>query len=73
MIAQGEPLLVEVVKFFRTREPPVSAEETLDIYAFMEAADESKRRGGAPVRIAEVMEQARQQAAQRLEELGVGP
>ena len=52
-LAQGyggyEPLLVEIAKFFRTGKPPVSAEETLEIFAFMEAADESKRQGGAPV------------------------
>ena len=33
-------------KFFRTGKPPVSAEETIEIFAFMEAADESKRKGG---------------------------
>jgi hypothetical protein len=45
------PLVVEIVKFFRTGKPPVSAEETLEIYAFMEAADESKRQGGQEVRL----------------------
>lgn len=49
------PMLVECVKFFRTRKPPVSMEETIEIYAFMEAADESKRQGGKPVRIADVL------------------
>ena len=44
-----EPLVVEIVKFFKTGKPPVSAEETLEIFAFMEAADESKRQGGKPV------------------------
>jgi hypothetical protein len=34
----------------------VSAEETLEIFAFMEAADESKRRGGLPVKLSEVMQ-----------------
>ncbi len=48
-------LVVEIVKFFQTRQPPVSAEESLEIYAFMEAADESKRQGGAAVQIADVM------------------
>lgn len=43
------PLLVEIVKFFRTGVPPVSAEETLEILAFMEAADTSKREGGRRV------------------------
>jgi hypothetical protein len=50
-----EPLVVEIVKFFRTGEPPVDIEETLEIYAFMEAADDSKRRGGVPVRLEEVL------------------
>jgi predicted dehydrogenase len=54
-----EPLLVEVVKFFKTGKPPVSAAETLQICAFMEAADESKRQGGAPVTIESVMTRAR--------------
>jgi predicted dehydrogenase len=44
-----EPLLVEIVKFFKTGVAPVSAEETLEIVAFMEAADVSKQRGGQPV------------------------
>jgi hypothetical protein len=52
------PLLVEVVTFFRTGIPPVSAEETLEIYAFMEAADESKRQDGAVVTLASVMNKA---------------
>ncbi|MFM7751860.1 MAG: Gfo/Idh/MocA family protein [Opitutaceae bacterium] len=49
------PLLKDVVKFFQTRVAPVTPEETVEIMAFMEAADESKRRGGAPVSIADVM------------------
>jgi hypothetical protein len=48
-------LLQEVVKFFQTRQAPVSPEETIELFAFMEAADESKRRGGAPVAIADVL------------------
>lgn len=47
-------LLVEVVKFFQTGVSPVDPEETLEILAFMEAADLSKSRGGAPVAVAEV-------------------
>jgi len=52
------PLVVEIVKFFQTGVVPVPPEETVEIFAFMEAADESKRRGGAPVTIAEVIEKA---------------
>jgi predicted dehydrogenase len=57
-----EPLMVEIVKFFKTGAPPVSAEETLEIYAFMEAADESKRQGGKPVTIESVLTKARTQS-----------
>jgi predicted dehydrogenase len=58
-----EPLLVEICKFFKTGQPPVSAEETLEMFAFMEAADESKRRGGAPVTLESVLAKARSQIA----------
>lgn len=60
------PLVFEVVKFFRTGVVPVSEEETLDIYAFMEAADESKRQGGAPVKLETVLAKARDAAQARL-------
>lgn len=53
-----EPLLEQVAIFFQTGKPPVPASETLEIFAFMEAADESKRRGGTPVRLDEVLEKA---------------
>jgi hypothetical protein len=58
-----KPLVVEVATFFKTGKSPVAAEETIEIFAFMEAADESKRQGGAPVSIESVMEKARQAAA----------
>ena len=64
-----QPLVVEIVKFYRTGKPPVSAEETIDIYAFMEAADESKRRGGGPVTLEEVIRIATPLAAKRLKQL----
>jgi len=49
------PLVREIIKFFQTGLPPVSPEETLELFAFMEAADESKRQGGAPVKISDVL------------------
>ncbi|MEI6712316.1 MAG: Gfo/Idh/MocA family oxidoreductase [Verrucomicrobiota bacterium] len=49
------PLVREIVTFFQTGVSPVSAEDTLDMFAFMEAADESKRQGGRPVTLAEVL------------------
>ena len=60
-----EPLIVEIVKFFKTGKPPVSAEETLEIFAFMEAADESKRQGGCPVTLESVIKKAQQANAAR--------
>lgn len=57
------PLLVEIANFFRTGQPPFSADETLEIYAFMEAADESKRQGGIPVTLRSVLDQARAAAS----------
>jgi hypothetical protein len=60
-----KPLVVEICKFFKTGKPPVSAEETLEIFAFMEAADESKRQGGKPVTLESVMAKARAELAAR--------
>ncbi len=57
-----EPLIVEIVKFFKTGKPPVSHAETLEIFAFMEAADESKRQGGRPIALETVMNKAQQAA-----------
>ncbi|GAA0877205.1 Gfo/Idh/MocA family oxidoreductase [Algoriphagus jejuensis] len=50
-----EPLAVQIAAFFKTKKSPVDDAETLEIYAFMEAADESKRRGGAKVNLAEIL------------------
>jgi hypothetical protein len=47
-------LLVEIIKFFQTGVPPIQPEETLELMAFMEAADLSKARGGAPVALKEI-------------------
>ena len=61
------PMLVEIVKFFQTGQVPVDEAETLEIYAFMEAADESKRQGGNPVKVADVMKKARAEAKAKVE------
>lgn len=60
-----DPLLFSAVHFFRTGQAPVTPEETLEIYAFMEAADESKRRGGAEVTLKEVMDKATAEARKK--------
>jgi hypothetical protein len=46
-----EPLVAVIMKFFQTGVAPVKPEETIEIMAFMEAADESKNKGGAQVRL----------------------
>jgi hypothetical protein len=51
------PLVEQIVKFFQTGVAPVKPEETLEIFAFMQAADESKRNGGQ-VRVADVLKRA---------------
>ncbi|HWG42537.1 MAG TPA: Gfo/Idh/MocA family oxidoreductase [Gemmataceae bacterium] len=58
-----EPLVIEICQFFVSGKAPVSAEETLEIYAFMEAADESKRQGGKPVTLASVLARAGKKAS----------
>ena len=52
------PLVREIMRFFETGIAPVTPEETVEIFAFMEAADESKRRNGQPVKLAEVLDKA---------------
>ena len=59
-----QPLLVEIVKFFRTGKPPVSAQETVEIYAFMAAADESKRQGGKSIMLKPLMKKAAEASKQ---------
>jgi len=49
-------VVLEIVKFFQTGVPPVSPEETLEIMAFMEAADLSKGRNGQLVALKEVLD-----------------
>ena len=48
-------LVSAIVEFFRTGTPPVPIDETLEIMAFMEAADVSKARNGAPVPLSEIL------------------
>jgi predicted dehydrogenase len=52
-------LLVQILSFFKTGKAPVIPEETLEIYAFMEAADESKAKNGAVINVDSVMNKAR--------------
>jgi hypothetical protein len=58
--SQGDysPMLREIVKFFETKQPPVSAKQTLEIYAFMAAAQKSKEQGGKRVELRQVLLEA---------------
>jgi predicted dehydrogenase len=57
------PLVVEIVKFFKTRQTPVDPKETIEMMVFMEAADESQRQGGKPVKLADVLAKAGEKAS----------
>jgi hypothetical protein len=59
------PLVEAIVKFFRTGVAPVTLDETLEIYAFMSAAEKSRSKGGAVVTIAEILDEAKREAARR--------
>ncbi|MDQ6478658.1 Gfo/Idh/MocA family oxidoreductase [Dyadobacter sp. LHD-138] len=50
-----EPLLVDIIKYFKTGQVPVTPAETIEIFAFMEAADESKRQGGKSITLESIM------------------
>jgi hypothetical protein len=57
-----DPLLVKILEFFGTGVEPVRREETLEIYAFMQAAEVSKIKGGVPVEIEKVISDATRKA-----------
>lgn len=61
-----EELCKAIGRFFKTGQSPVAAEETIEIFTFMEAADESKRQGGAPVSLASVLAKAKVEAVAKL-------
>ncbi len=55
----NEPLVADIVRFFKTGIVPFPVEETIEIFVLMEAAEVSAKRGGAPVSLAEVLTDAR--------------
>ena len=57
------PLVNEICEFFVSREAPISPEETIEMFAFMEAADESLRQEGRPVLIKDMIARAEKQLA----------
>lgn len=60
-----EGVATAMARFYKTRKLPVSPTETIELFGAMEAAHESKRRGGAPVSVSEVIALARKRLADR--------
>jgi predicted dehydrogenase len=58
-----DPLLIKILEFFKTGIEPVNREETIEIFAIMQAADVSKKKGGIPVDIGSVRADAEKKAA----------
>ncbi len=52
------PLVMRILDFFAGGEAPVTPEETIEMFTFMEAADVSLDHGGAPVTLESVKEAA---------------
>ena len=53
-----DKLLIQIIDFFSTGKVPVTPSETIEICAFMEAADESKLKGGVSVDLETLMQRA---------------
>ncbi len=45
------PLVRAIMDFFKSGKPPVTPDETLEIMAFMDAAERSRQQGGIPVKL----------------------
>lgn len=58
---------IQIARFFRTGKPPVSPEETIEIFTFMEAAHQSKAKGGVPVKLADVLAKVRKTPPEKKE------
>ena len=64
-----EPLLREILNFFTTGIPPVSEKETLEIFTFIEAADESKGAKGKIVSMEETFKKGEKDARKLIRKL----
>jgi len=53
------PLLVKITEFYKSGVSPISIEETLEIFAFMQAAELSKEKGGTSIDIDTVVKEAK--------------
>lgn len=59
-------LMQEIARFFKTGKSPVSPETTVEIFAFMEAAETSKKTGGKAILIQDLIKSTRQKALLKL-------
>jgi hypothetical protein len=59
-----DPAVTAMCEFFKSGKPPLNREETIEIYAFMEAADASKKAGGKPVALADIIASAQKKSAE---------
>lgn len=64
-----EKLLDEILTFLKTGVSPVPDEETLEIFTFMEASNQSKRKGGQIISMEETYQKGLKDARKLLEKL----
>jgi len=64
-----EPLLVKVAEFYDTLKTPVPLADTLELFAFMEAADVSKKNGGKAIDLEPLMKEQKAAGIKKLEQL----
>lgn len=57
-----EPLLINILEFFKSGVSPVSEKETLEIFTYIEAADESKRKEGKIILMEETYKKGAEEA-----------
>lgn len=65
-----KPLLYAILDFFETSVPPVSKEETLEIFTFMKASNMSLDAGGKPVRMSDAYKAGERDARRILKSIG---
>lgn len=56
---EDEAMIRAMVAFFKTGKPPVAADTTIEVFAFMDAAEKSSQEGGKAISIAETIENAK--------------
>jgi len=61
-----EVLLDKIIEFFRTKEVPIPSAETIEMFAFMEASNQSVKQQGKPVLLEKVYAKGEKDAAKIL-------